>query len=56
MSPGNLGKHGGVLVIAFQNGSQDAFVEAVFGNGQGRRVTDVEDSGDGLFIQRVKGF
>ena len=56
MGHGNLAEHGGILVVAFQNGCQDTLIEAVLSNSQGRSVSDIEDTGDGLFIQCTKRF
>ena len=52
----DFAEHGGVLVVGLKDRSQDTFVQAVFGDGEGRCVPDVEDSGDGLFVQCVQRF
>ena len=51
MSHCDLLDHGRVLVIIFQKGRQDAFIDPVFPYGERRDIVYVIDSKDGLFFQ-----
>ena len=51
MSHCDLLDHGRVLIIIFQKGRQDAFIDPVFPYGERRGIVYVVDSKNGLFFQ-----